>query len=166
MKALLTIAAVAALSFLGWGTVRIVKAISFKQQCSGYLERAANANTVELATRELAVAVEHLERNQITSGYTSVIYRTPDEDVGFWYDNLVASLDELRSVKEDASQLERSNLLMKLRETLMDNGESGDRLTMPAGISVFPSNAGFFWWGWASVIVAVIGIAIVAWNEI
>lgn len=92
----------------------------------------------------------------IETEYTSVIYRTPDEDIGYWYDNLSASLKELREMPADASQLERSNVLMKLRETLV--GSEGVSLTMPSGISVYPSNAAFFWWGWASVIV--VGIAI------
>ena len=166
MKMLLTIAAIASILFVGWGTVRIVKAVSFNQQCGGYLTRAANANTIDLAERELAVAIGHLDRNGIKTGYTSVIYRTPYEDIGYWYDNLSASLMELREIPADASQLERSNVLMKLRETLIDNGSEGDRLTMPLGISVYPSNAAFFWWGWASVIVAGIALGGIVKNEL
>ena len=29
---------------------------------------------------------------------------------------------------------------MKLRETLIDNGESGDEVTMPEGLSKYPNN--------------------------
>jgi len=162
MKTLIAIAIIAAVSFLGWGTVRVVKAVSFTQQCSGYLERAGNANTIELAERELAVAIGHLDRSGIKNGYTSVLWRTPDEDVGFWYDNLSASLGELREINEDASMLERSNVLMKLRETLTDGGKSGTQLTLPPGISIYPSNAAFFWWGWVSFGVAGIFLG-VAW---
>lgn len=163
---LLTIAAIASLPFVGWGTVRIVKAVSFEQKCGGYLTRAANANTIDLAERELAVAIGHLDRNGIKTGYTSLIYRTPDEDIGYWYENLSASLKDLREIPAEASQLERSNVLMKLRETLLDNGSEGDSLTIPFGISVYPSNAEFFWWGLASAAVGGIALGRIVKNVI
>lgn len=160
-KTLLTVAAFVAVVFLGWCTVRSVKAINFKQDCGGYLARAANANTVELAIRELARALEYIERNDLTEGYTSVIYRTPDEDIGYWHDNLIASLTELQEIKPDASSLERSNVLMKLRETLMDQGGQGDHLTIPEGISVYPNNSAFAWWGTVSGLT-MLGLFMVA----
>lgn len=106
----------------------------------GNLNRAANANTVELATKELEKSVSYLEQNGITKGNTGVIFKTPQKDVGFWFDNLKASLNELKSVSPEASQLEKSNVLMKLRETLLDNGENGSKLAAPSGIIYFPNN--------------------------
>ena len=44
------------------------------------------------------------------------------------------------NVSPNASQLEKSNVLMKLRETLIDNGENGDNLTVPDGLSRYPNN--------------------------
>lgn len=39
-------------------------------------------------------------------------------------------------------------MLLKLRETILhDAGESGDRVTAPDGISVYPNNALFGLWG-------------------
>lgn len=144
------------LLFVGCGVARAVNGISFDRNCEGYLKRAADANTVELAEKNLVVALNHLESNGTTSGYTSILYRTPDEDVGFWYQNLQASLKELRSIKPEAAQLERSNVLMKLRETLLDHGQSGDTVTTPPGISVFPSNTAYFFWGLLSLLFTVI----------
>jgi len=162
-KTLLAIATIPALAFCGWGTVRIVKAITFGQDCGGYLKRAANANTVDLAKSEMTRAINYLDQHGMTTGYTSVLWKTPSEDVGFWHANLKASLDELEAITPDASPLERSNVLMKLRETLMDNGKEGDSLTAPDGISVYPSNTAFFWWGWLSFGAAglLIGAAVI-----
>lgn len=126
---------------LFWAGIRIVAGISYEQDCGGYLKRAADANTVELADKELSRAVTYIENNQLTSGYTSVIYRTPDEDLGFWYSNLKASQKELQEISPEATQLERTNVLMKLRETLLDDGEKGQSVTQPDGISVYPNNA-------------------------
>lgn len=155
MKALwASLAVVFTLVFLAWAGARIIKDIHFEQDCSGYLKRAADANTVELAEKNLKIAVEYLERNAMTSGYTSLIYRTPDEDLGFWYQNLNSSLEELRAVKPEATQLERTNVLMKLRETLLDNGKEGTKTTYPSGIGIFPSNTAYALWGCISSIIA------------
>ena len=65
------------------------------------------------------------------------------EDVGFWYQNLKASLGELEQVSSTATQLEKSNLLIKLRETLLDQGKEGISITSPDGISRFPLNTAY-----------------------
>ena len=137
------VAVIGLLICLLWGGCRIVEDIQFDRGAEGYLKRAADANTVELAEQNLAVAVKFLEENNITSGYTSILWRTPDEDVGFWHKNLTSALQELRSVKPEASQLEKTNVLMKLRETLLDQGESGTKITVPSGISIFPDNKSY-----------------------
>lgn len=79
----------------------------------------------------------------MTSGYTSGVYTTPDEDVGFWYRNLKESYAELDALsnlaeKQELSSLEQSNTLLKLRDTLCDHSEGKERLTCPSGISRFP----------------------------
>ncbi|HLO43889.1 MAG TPA: hypothetical protein VK175_06115 [Leadbetterella sp.] len=117
-----------------------MQAIRLKQECTGFLKRAADANTVETAKVELRRALSYLEMNDMTKGYTSVLWKTADEDVGFWYENLKASELELMKVREDSPSMEKTNLLMKLRETLLDSGEKGDELTVPKGLSRFPSN--------------------------
>lgn len=122
----------------------IYKHIDFNQNCSGRLERAANANTVELAVKELDAAIQYAEDNGYTTGYTSVIYKTPDEDVEYWYNNLCASRQELINLSDSTSTLEKTNTLMKLRETLTDTGENGTRVIYPDGLQFYPHN---FLWG-------------------
>ena len=64
-------------------------------------------------------------------------------------------MKELRSVDSSATQLERTNVLMKLRETLLDEGQ-GVSVTAPSGITVFPFNAAFALWGLASLVLACV----------
>src|SRR3989338_6873630 len=139
------------LPFLGWATTRVVQDILFDRNVEGRLKRAADANTIELAEKELATAISYLEQTEMTSGYTSIFWRTPDEDIGFWYQNLKASLDELHKVSKEATQLEKSNILIKLRETLVDHGQSL-KVTVPQGASIFPSNMGYLWWSIAGIV--------------
>lgn len=142
---------------LFWGGLRIFNDIIYGIECGGHIKRAADANTVELATQEMKTVVSYLEQNGMTSGFTSILYRTPNEDVGFWYQNLKASLGELEKVTPETTQLERSNILIKLRETLLDHGKSVS-ITDPSGISIFPNNGGYALFGLLALFSAIIGI--------
>ncbi len=103
----------------------------------------------------METAISYIEKEQMTSGYTSVLWQAPDEDVSFWYSNLKSALEELKQVKPEATQLEKSNVLMKLRETLLDNSSS---VTAPQGISVYPHNAIVFYWGILSIVLFGVGV--------
>jgi hypothetical protein len=140
------------LTFLSWGGVRIYKGIEMRFQFTSYLKRAANANTVELAKPQLDMAVEYLEDHNLMSGVVSIFFNNPTNDVGYFYQNLKACQNELEQVDPNASQLEKSNLLMKLRETLVD----GDKIIKPNGLSIYPNNKLFFWWA----IISLIGMII------
>ncbi len=127
------------LIFVSLVVFRIYSNIIIKQELTGYLKRAADANSIELASNQLKTALEYIEKNNLTNGYTSIIYKTPDEDLSFWYNNLKASRLELEKTKNSTS-LEKTNVLLKLRETLLDEGEKGSQITYPKGISIFPNN--------------------------
>ena len=117
-----------------------MKRIRFQQDCSGYLKQAADANTPELAISRLDLAIKYLQDNNLTTGYTSVLWRTEDQNIEFWYQNLKACREELENCL-DGSQLEKSNVLMKVRESLTDEGEKGTKLTIPKNIMFYPDNA-------------------------
>lgn len=154
MKIFLTIACCL---FLFVSGAFIVKIIQYNQNCGGYLKRASNANTIELAAGELSLAIKYMEDNNLTSGYTSVLWKTPNEDIGFWYNNVKTSLAELQALSDTASPLEKSNMLIKLRETLTDAGKDGSYVTDPNGISRYPNNV---LWGilmWFSVLGIIAG---------
>ena len=147
--------------FLFFSGARIYKNINYGIECDGHLKRAADTNTVNLAKQEMNIALKYIESHGMKVGYTSVLYNTPSEDVGFWYQNLSSSLKELNEVTDNSSQLEKSNILMKLRETLLDSGEKGHSITQPTGISIFPNNFAYMIWGWLSTIFMLVGIVFV-----
>ena len=128
--------------FIGTIAYYAVSNITFNKNCGGYLELAANANSIDLAKSNLDKAIQYLEKNQLTTGYTSIIYNTPDENVTYWYANLKACQYELDvfSVRP-GSTLEETNFLMKLRESLTKPSSEGDQyIIIPQGISIFPCN--------------------------
>lgn len=137
-RGIILILSVIALIFMG--TI-VVKRIHFKQDCAGYLKQVADASTPELALERLNKALDYVEAHNLTSGYTSVFWRTEDQNVEFWYKNLKACQAELEGCLE-GTQLEKSNVLMRVRETLTDDGgEDGTKLTIPSNLAFYPDNA-------------------------
>ncbi|MEI7478356.1 MAG: hypothetical protein WCJ81_07965 [bacterium] len=127
------------------GGMWIYQSISFKQNCSGHLRRAATANTVDLAEKELSKALQYLETNNLTSGSTHIFYATPDNDIEYWYANIKAGYEELKSVQPSASLQEKTNILMKLRESLLSHsGDSGDTVIVPPRIAIYPDQVLIF----------------------
>lgn len=124
-------------AFLAWMTF-FIPMMNFNRACSGHLKRAGDANTIELAIKELDQAVSWLEYKGFTEGSCHIFFAMPSNDIGFWYRNLADSLKELKSVSPDASMLERSNILMKLRETLMDQNSQGSTITKPRFMYWYP----------------------------
>jgi len=146
-KIFLSAAIIFSLFFISWTAVRIVKAVTFEFECEAYIKRATNASTVEMAKTELAKAIEYAERNNLTEGIVSIFLKNPRNDISFWYNNMTAAYNELDALPEDSTPLEKTNVLMKLRESLADNsGDGGATVLLPAGISIYPDNVLYFWW--------------------
>jgi len=154
MKALL--ATLTLLPILLWAVLKIVNGIMFEKDCEGYLKRAADANTINQAKKELTIALNYMENHGLIQGYTSVMYQTPDEDVAFWYNNIKSARTELEKVTDETTPLERTNILMKLRETLLDGGKEGSTVTVPSGISIYPNNVAYVWFGGIAFILFII----------
>ena len=129
--------------------------VEFQQNCTGYLKQAADANTIELAIDRLNKAIEYVESKKWTDGYTSILWKTENENIGFWYKNLKASRVELEKAL-CSTQMEQTNVLMKLRETLTDNNENGTYITYPDGLWKYPNNMEFAVFAWIIHIILIV----------
>lgn len=126
-------------------TVGIVKDIRMSSNCINYFEMAADANSVELAEKHLTSGIEYLEENNLTEGNTKIFVYRPTRDIGLWYENLKSAQSQLQELisQEELTELEESNALMKLRETLLD---ADGYVTYPTMITFYPNH---FMWTWA-----------------
>lgn len=149
------------LPFLGWAGLRSYNSIIFNRNIGGHLKRAADSNSIELAKQELKLAIDQIEAGGLTHGYTSVLYNTPDEDVGFWCTNIKSCLNQINELPPVANQGEKDLVLMKLRQTLLDHKDGHEVETVPSGISVFPYNIAICVLGWLSAILATLGAVVV-----
>ena len=145
MKTLFIILCIVAIlvPFIVWGT-SIVKAIQFDANCIGYLRLSADANSVKLAEKHLSTAITYLEEHDLTHGNTKIIIYRPECDIGYWYENLKSAQTQLQELdaREDLTELEESNALMKLRETILN---SGGWVTYPTHLVFYPSHVSWFW---------------------
>lgn len=154
-RVFMVFAIISTIVFFAVCPVMIVKEIVFDMNCTQYIKRAADANTVELAKDELEKAISYAEEEDLTEGIVSIFLHQPQNDIGFWYNNMKEAYSELENLPEEATPLERTNVLMKLRESLTDETDSGISVTMPSGIALYPYNAMYFWIGSISVIFAI-----------
>ena len=166
-KALFIILAVICFAspFFSW-IPSIVKSVRFSSQCGDYLKLSADANSIEIAEKRLTKAIDYLEENNITSGYTKAFVYYPKNDIGEWYSNLKIAQTQLREMleREDITELEESNMLMKLRETILDEDGS---LTKPFCIALFPNYKALFWCNCLLWILWILGavFCFLAYNE-
>lgn len=135
----------------------VVVGVQFNQGCEGRLKRAADANTVEIAKTELRAALDYMDGNDLTKGRSNILWYTPQHDVEFWYNNIKSAHTELEEFPTDADSLTTSNQLMKLRETLLDEGGESVSVTLPPNITVYPSQT-MWCFGWClTVVLACVG---------
>jgi hypothetical protein len=152
-----------ALMRLGIGALIVIagmvcaNCIQFKIDCKGHLKLAADANSIELAKRELKTAIDYAEANNLTSGYTSIWFKVPTDNLEFWFNNLQSAYNELCELPENVTPLEKTNVLMKLCETLTDEGDKGTVVTVPDGIYVYPNNKAYAYWSIAFALIILLG---------
>ena len=158
-KTFLALTIISVICICGWITVRTVKDVSFDKNCIQYIERAANANTVELAKEELKKAISYAESKNLTKGRVSIFLNQPKNDIGYWYKNLKTSYEELENLPSDTSTVEKTNALMNLRETLTDSTADGTIATYPDGISIYPNNKIYF------ILIIVFSIGTIAFGK-
>lgn len=150
------LALVSLFSFIAWTIATGVNEHRFNVNCKQYIKRAADASSVDVAKRELGKAIEYCENNGLTEGFVSIFFKQPKNDIGFWYENLKVAYAELDALSEDSTLLEKTNVLMRIRESLTDGNENGVFVTRPEGIEKHPNNALYFWWGIISVLALIV----------
>ena len=142
-----TLLTVCILSLLAVWTTHGIRGLLFSLRCEQYLKRSADSNIVKLAKDNLDIAITYLEERELTNGVVGIFLKQPGNDIGFFYTNLKACQTELENIKEDATQLEKSNILMKLRETILDSSQNGVSVTHPCEMYVYPYQRMYFYLG-------------------
>ena len=149
------VAIIFTLLFVGFVVLTIVRYFQFDIGCSQHLKRAADASSVETAKIEIEQAISYAEKHNLTEGIVSLFLKQPKNDVSFWYNNMVSAYEELEDLPEDSTPLERTNVLMKIRESLTDQKGNDVTVTVPDNLYLYPYNKIHFWGGIALFVLMV-----------
>lgn len=129
----------------------IAQEMKFEVACSRYIERATRTNNVEKAIDNLDIALEFIEENGYTKGNTSIFIEDPDNDIQYWYENVLGTRNELEQVVASSAE-EQSNVLMKAKETLTYADDNGSA-RIPFGIEFYPN---LLYWFIAEILFVVL----------
>jgi hypothetical protein len=148
---------------IGLCVFAIVRAYHFDRNCGDYLKLAGDAPTITRANDFLKKAIAYLKETGKTSGDSAFIFKhKPTNDIAIWYQQLIAAentTEEILVKGDAATQLEKDNALMKIRETILDQGE-GVSVTHPTNISFYPRQGAFYRWLILSIVLAVAGFIV------
>jgi len=130
------------------GTVSCLSVYQFNRGCADYLKLAGDASTVEAANGFLGQALSYMEATGKTSGNSSLIFKKPSSDVGIWYKQTKDAKGVLEGIiakGDEATGIEKSNALIKVRETVLDETS----VTYPPHIALYRNGyalAVILWW--------------------
>lgn len=148
-KFFLVVAILFTVLLVGFVTARVYKSVSFYVDCSSHINKATYANDVETAKNELIKAIDYIEKKNLTEGNTSLFFKNTRNDIGILYGTLKSVHKELESFSENATQLEKSNFLIGIREILL-------KVRIPNGISIYPNNDFYAFWFLVSILGTVL----------
>lgn len=144
---------------LVWLTISVYMGVKFDRNIGGHLKRAADASDWSTAMSELDTSIKGMENAGLTKGYTSLVYQTPNEDIGFWYNNIKTANDRLHHTTMMTAQAE-DMALIKLRQVLLDKTDRGELITKPRGIARYPLNFPIAILGWISILLFIISSSV------
>jgi hypothetical protein len=125
-------------------TGEIVRRYRFKMGCEDWLKLASETMDIYQAKEFLAKGIKYLEHKNLTTVNSAYFLKSPSADLGLWYQRLKRGEELLAEVirrkeKGEATPLEISNTLIKLKEFLVDVKEKETVVTLPTKIWLFPN---------------------------
>lgn len=122
----------------------------FYKGCRSHIEEAKKLNDLDLSISELDKAIDFLEKEKLTNGYTSVF--DPDSD-----DNLERLYRDLKKSRHLLSSRELMSE-KNLKEFLKDNAYYRIEFPISQGIEIYPYNKLYFIFAIISAFMAFLGV--------
>ena len=131
----------------------IISTIYFRVKCETPLRKAALAETLPEAKVNLDKAIQFVEQNQLTTGYSSLFFKEDEYNITKWYAMLKSAQSELNILDVNGyDKVEELDALIVLLIKLTDIPENkqcvflndivfistGDIVFVPTGIQLVP----------------------------
>ena len=119
-------------------------------------ESSAYAIDVDTAKENLAIAIDYIEKNNLTSGTIAIFFKEHGCDLSVWYETLVKGYQKLEEVSKDATFEEETLIIEKMRDSFIAVG-------LPEDIEDYPYNTEYFVWALSSFFGIPIFTFIAVW---
>jgi hypothetical protein len=145
-----------------------VNGLTFKAKITDNLKLAGDAPSIERADAFLVTALNAIEARGLNSGNAALIFQMPSSDMGIWYQQIkgarltTSTLISKKTSGQVVTQLEQDNALMKIRETVLDQGKEGVSVTGPDNAWIYPLQWMFYMLIWVLAICAIVTVALFA----
>ena len=123
----------------------IISTIYFRVKCETPLRKAALAETIPEAKVNLDKAIQFVEQNQLTTGYSSLFFKEDEYNITKWYATLKSAQSEIDILYvKGYDQVEELDALIALLIKLTDIPENkqcvflNDIVFVPTGIQFVP----------------------------
>lgn len=138
-----------AMPLFSYSCTRFVKAQRFDNNCGYYINSGMDHNNPD----DLDTAIKYLETNGLTTGNTTIIDRSVEDDLAIFYKDLKTKAAYLRNTHDyDMAAYKEYATMLNLKPT---------PILVPLGISVFPHNTLFAAWlviGLLCLIASITGL--------
>ena len=131
------------LFFTALACIPIVKGIVFNRDCGAYLERASQAPTPDIARVSLDKALAYLNENHMTEGNTYIIIPSPNDTLEWLYSRVSQARKVLDEITVKSTPLEVSNVMIRMKDSISEQGESGEHVILPVHVALWPYQ--LFW---------------------
>lgn len=123
----------------------------FDNGCFNHLTLASHSGTIETSIKEIDISISYLESHGLVKGSTDIWFVNPKNDIGWFYQNLKSTKNELAKLELNGSVLEKSNALLKLKEVTEE---------YPEEIWLYPNQGRFIFLDLVSFIASMIFIVL------
>lgn len=165
-----TMLTVAIMSLVGWGGARMHKSSDFDARVSDYVVAAYNATTPEEAKLQYDRALSVMKENKMTEGSTSILYPSPEYNVGDWFAKVEKTEKDLTEMLKAPAVVDDKKadpkVLTPWQKSLVENnvvktkvdtkGNSHASFNAPEDISVHPYTLQYALWFYSSLIATLL----------
>lgn len=139
--------------FFSWAITRIIKKEIFDNNFTYHINQSMSGTDPSKSYEEFVSALLYLQSHNLTSGYTTIVIRSPSEDISIFYDGIFKKFQysqKLASLPPEE--------IKQYQEYVVNKNLATTQIKEPEGISIYPYNGIYFVWMLISILLLVLSI--------
>ena len=140
---------VSLISLLGFLFVRLRSEIIFEKHVTSYLFVAQRSIEPEMVNDNITYAINYMEANGLSHGYTSVFQKTEDENMDVW-------VQQLRDIRGFVINSNQKSTAVRAMQNILADGHG--KIHTPKGAAIAGHNKVMWWWGVLSLLATLVSL--------